>query len=90
MNLLNSWDYEEFAKKLTKLINQYNNLKMSEYIKSLGNLEKGIKKQIKIILYQNFPQEAQIKEITNELFSVLENEEEIIQNFNREYEVIFI
>lgn len=48
-----------------------------------------IKKQIKIVLYQNFPQEAQIKEITEELFSVLESEEEIIQNFNREHEKIF-
>jgi len=92
MNLLNSWDYEEFAQKLTKLINQYNNLKTSEYIKNLSILEKEIEKKIKFrkenpqkeffisllqFLKKKFPrQEEKINQTIQEIIRKTEQERE--------------
>jgi len=71
-------------------IEEINNIKRKWEVKKIS---REIRKKMSLLNswdYEEFAQKVQIKEITNELFSVLESEEEIIQNFNREYEKIFI
>ncbi|MCE8163533.1 MAG: hypothetical protein I3273_05350 [Candidatus Moeniiplasma glomeromycotorum] len=72
-----------------QLLNKLSVANIKEIVNVYEEVRKNQKSNHFKVLVLN-SQEVQIKEITEEFFSVLESEEEIIQNFNREYEKIFL